>query len=380
MNKKDIDLVCGLLKHQGRNDLVALIRDGFGQIEETSQFGSYWNSVISSYVIFLETEKYLEAKKLSTQDKDIILNALLDLYPHGDSSPEITFLEFKILREIPEGYPEESIKNNEDDIVAFEHEVNIQYKFLLEQISKAEIKYKNNDLDGALTNVRSSIEAATFDIFKRITGEEIVGTGRLQDDYKKVKTLLNLAPENKTSNAAKQMVTSFVSAIDAIDEMANAMGDRHLRKVQPAAHHTAFCLNAAKTILNFLYSSLIFQYKEKNTIYTELVNFLDIDNNRILSKEKLLLQPKIKFIYGRCDVFTKNLLKNKLISEFDINSYRNNDIFFCFLEIFSETLTKNDMKFIIDKHSENNQACGLKIFMDKHQDLLPEEWKQDSPY
>lgn len=370
MSKRDIELICEILRHRNRTDLIGLISNGFGKLEETGFYGTYWNSTISNYIIFLETQKYLKAKDLSSVDKKTIFDALLEVYPHSDSNPEITSLDFKILREIPEGFPETGSQDNNDDTIAFEHGTNIQYEFLLEQIKKAEDKYNSSDYDGALTNIRSSIEAATFDIYKRITGEEIVGSGSLQDDYKKVKPLLNLAPENKTNIAAKKMVSAFITAIDAIDEISNAMGDRHLRKVKPEAHHTAFCLSASKTILNFLYSSLIYQYKQKNNIYVELINFLDTDNNRNLTKENLLQKTEVLFIYNRCDFFTKNILKNKLISEFEITSFRKSDIFFTFLDLFSETLIKKDILLIFDKHTENRQACGMKTFLEKYNEFI----------
>lgn len=376
MNKREIELICQILKHQNHEDLMVLIAGGFGKLDDTGQYGNYWNSSISHYSIFLETKKYLEAKSLSVEDKNIIFNAILDLYPHTDSAPEVISLDFKLLKDIPEGFLEQE-EVNSADIVAFEHDANIKYDFLIEQIHKAETKYLASDFDGSLTNVRSSIEAATFDIYKRITGEEIVGSGSLQDDYKKIKSLLNLAPEKKTSDAAKKMVSSLISAIDAIDEITNAMGDRHLRKVQPEPHHTAFCLNASKTVLNFLYSSLIYQYKQKDNIYNELINFFDTDYNRNLSKESLLLKTEVNFIYSRCDTFTKNLLKNKLINEFEITSFRRSDIFFAFLRLFSDTLTKKDIAIIIEKHLGNRQADGIKKFMEKHKLLIEEDEPKD---
>jgi len=366
MNKKDIDLLCKILTIQNQNDLVSIISSGFGLLEESDSYGSYWNSTISSYTIFLEIKKYFEAKEISEKNKNIILDALLEIYPHKDASPEIISVDFQLLKELPEGFSEEDYLINQDDLISFEHETSVKCKFLIDQIKKAESKYKNGDLDGSLTNIRTTIEAATFDIYKRITDEDIIGTGSLQNDYKKVKQLLNLAPENKTNISAKKMASALITAIDSIDDLSNQMGDRHLKKVSADPHHVAFCLNASKTILNFLYSSLIYQYKNKNSIYIEILKLLNKDDNRFKTKNKLLEIKEISFIYMRCDIFTQNLLKTKLVSEFEITNFRKSDIFFAFLDLFSEILSKEDINLINKKHKHNSQACGLEGFMKKH--------------
>lgn len=99
MNDKDIRLLRKLLKQEGRNDLAELLNGSLGSVNESNQFGSYLNSVISSYEIHAPLDKYFSLKKLSESDKKIILNLILDIYPHRDEFPEIVNIDIRLLRD-----------------------------------------------------------------------------------------------------------------------------------------------------------------------------------------------------------------------------------------------------------------------------------------
>ncbi|MCK9351632.1 MAG: abortive infection family protein [Candidatus Paceibacterota bacterium] len=366
MENEDIQIIKKLLEKQKRNDLQDFLNGAKSEVEQTGQFGSYMNSVISYFNIYLPLDAFVKSKSISTEDKKIILDAVLDLYPHGDNSIEIQGIFFLIRRDDSNINVLEMNKNDLElgEHAEFEKNIEIQYKFLKEQLAKSQKLFDKGDYSGVLTCVRSSIEAATFDIYRRITGEEIYGTGSLGEDYKKVKNLLNLAPENKTNAHAKKLTSSLISIIDSIDELSNQMGDRHVQKVIPERHHALLCLNSGRSVVGFLYSSLTFQYKEKNTLYREIIDFLYEGTNRFKPREFLLDQPKLKFIFSRCDEFTKGLIKKKLISEFEINHFKDNDVFFKVLELLGN-VTKKDITLVQNKCLGNNQ-CGL-----------PDEFKAD---
>lgn len=370
MENEDIKIIRKLLVTQNRKDLSDFLADANGEIEQTGQFGSYWNSVISFYNIYLPLESFVRSKTLSAEDKKVILDAVLDLYPHGDSGVEIQSIFFYIQRE-DQNKQVESEKTDLDlgDRIEFEKNIETQYKFLNSQLSKSGELFDKGDFGGVLTCVRSAVEAATFDIFKRITGEEIYGTGSLGEDYKKVRNLLNLAPENKTNAHAKKLTASLISIIDAIDELSNHMGDRHIQKVTPERHHALLCLNSGRSVISFLYASLIYQYKEKNTLYKELIDCLYEGSNRTEDCSTLLQKPKLKFIFSRCDEFTKGLIKKKLISEFEINHFKDSDVFFKALELLGNITKKEDITLVETKCSGNNQACGLTNFLTTYNHL-----------
>lgn len=372
MENEDIKIVRKLLITQKRNDLSDFLAGSNSEIEQTGQFGSYWNSVISFYNIYLPLDSFVKSKTITNEDKKVILDAVLDLHPHGDGGVEIQGVFFYIQRE-DENNKNYDTKTNDLELgerIEFEKNIETQYNFLNDQLAKSQELFDKGDFSGVLTCVRSSIEAATFDIFKRITGEEIYGTGSLGDDYKKVRNLLNLAPENKTSAHAKKLTASLISIIDAVDELSNQMGDRHIQKVIPERHHALLCLNSGRSVISFLYSSLIYQYKEKNILYKEIINCLYEGSNRVKSRECLLENPKLKFIFSRCDEFTKNLIKKKLLSEFEINHFKDSDVFFKSLELLGNINKKEDVTLVENKCSGNNQACGLNDFMTTYNHLV----------
>lgn len=141
-------------------------------------------------------------------------------------------------------------------------------EFASEQLTKCESKIKADDYDGAITNARSLVEDVIADIFKIVSGEELEKSGDLKNDYKKIKNLLNLAPEKHANDNIKQITVGFASIIDGIDRLSNQMGDRHRRQVKPERHHAKICVNSAKVIVDFLYDTIDFQMKRKNLLKT----------------------------------------------------------------------------------------------------------------
>lgn len=372
-NTEDIKIIRKLLETQGRKDLSDFLVDATSEIEQTGQFGSYWNSVISFFNISLPLESYLQSKNLTSEDRQLLLDAVLDIYHHGDDGIEIQGVFFYIKKEEAQYDPQVTQSVELGEALKFEKEIETQYNFFNSQMLKSQELFDKGDYAGVLTCVRSCIESATFDIYKRITGEEVYGKGSLAEDYKKIKSLLNLAPENKTNAHAKKLTSSLISIVDAIDELSNDMGDRHVQKVQPQRHHALLCLNSSRSILSFLYSSMIYQYGEKNILYKEIIDFLSEESatkfgsNRFKDKNTLLEDTKLKFLFERMDLFTKGLVKKKLISEFKVDSYKNSDVFFKALELLNDVIKQEDITQIENKLDGNTQACGLQNFLENYQ-------------
>ncbi|OGZ28564.1 MAG: hypothetical protein A2427_02365 [Candidatus Nealsonbacteria bacterium RIFOXYC1_FULL_40_7] len=99
MDNKDITTLIEILKHKRREDLSSLLKESLSEVEQSTQYGSRWNSVISSFLIFAPLDNYYKLKDLEEKDKKIILDSILEIYPIADGLPEITLMEFRILRE-----------------------------------------------------------------------------------------------------------------------------------------------------------------------------------------------------------------------------------------------------------------------------------------
>lgn len=95
MDKATIELV-KKLKSKNENDLANLLVNCRSAIEESDQYGSFWNKFLSSFIIYTPKEKYLKLSKLTREDIEKILQSVLDIYPKSEDL-EIGFLNFKLL-------------------------------------------------------------------------------------------------------------------------------------------------------------------------------------------------------------------------------------------------------------------------------------------
>lgn len=372
MDEQDIKIIIQLLEAKERKDLVGLLRGSVAEVEQTGQFGSYWNSIISYFNIYLPADAFIKSKSLAEADKKVIYDCVLDLYPLGNEGPEIQGVYFYVKRDDAneEDVGTETAELSLGEKIEFDKSISLQYEFFENQLAKCDELFSTKDYAGVLTCARTIVESATFDLYKRITGEEVFGTGSLGDDYKKVKSLLNLAPEKKTNAHAKKLTSSLISIIDALDALSNEMGDRHVQKAQPQRHHALMGMNAANAVVSFLYASLVHQYQEKDTLYQQIVDHLYKGSNRGRDRDSLLNDVEMQFVFSRCDEFTKGLIKKRLVSEFEINHFKDSDVFFKALELMGNIQKKEDITLIKKKCEGNSQACGLEHFLEQHAHLL----------
>jgi AbiJ N-terminal domain 3/Abortive infection C-terminus len=234
--------------------------------------------------------------------------------------------------------------------------------YALSQLKKCDEKIAKGDYDGAISASRSLLEAVFADIYARTTGDEISKGGSLMEGYKLIRGVLNLSDDKYANDSIKNILRSIASIIDGLDNLSNDMGDRHLRRVLPLRHHAQLCINAAKTIVNFLYDTLEVRFRGKENIYGQLIVSLDSDA-RLLTRDEMLNDKGIRHVYARTDPNIRNVLKHQLIDEYEIHSFRESDIFFAALRILRDELRSGDLKRIYDAHKDNAQACGLKPFL-----------------
>lgn len=252
------------------------------------------------------------------------------------------------------------INKKEESLISARNK--IDRDFSKEQIKKCRDKIKNNDYDGAITNARSLVEDVLADIYGKIRKEEMLKTGDLLKDYKQIKDLLNLSDDKFANDSIKSLLRGFNAIIYGLDSLSNQMGDRHRRMIKPIKHHSELVVNSAFTIINFLYETFYYQEKKKDDLIKELIKILDTDI-RFFSREELLEQKDIKKFLSKCDIFLKNIIKEWLIDNYEINHFKESDIYFSSLFVLFDSLNEEDVKKIFKRHKKNNQACGLKPFL-----------------
>lgn len=155
------------------------------------------------------------------------------------------------------------IKNNKviilsriDDVVEIKNENKIESEFSKEQIIKCEEKILNGDYDGAITNARSLLEDVVKNLYKKVTGKELISKGDLSKDYSELKKELNLSENTNVDSSIKQITSGLTSVINGLAAVRNKMSDGHSRETKPQKHHAKLVVNCAKTFVDFLYDTV----------------------------------------------------------------------------------------------------------------------------
>lgn len=134
------------------------------------------------------------------------------------------------------------------------------HAFIDEQIRKSELKIRDGDYDGAITNARSLLEAVLVEIERELDPQAGRYDGDLVKLYRRVQKLLNLEPGRADlQESLKQVLSGLASIINGVAGMSNRLGDRHVRAYKPAKHHALLVVNCAKTVVSFLFDTKAFQ-------------------------------------------------------------------------------------------------------------------------
>ncbi|MGG3940970.1 abortive infection family protein [Peribacillus psychrosaccharolyticus] len=71
---------------------------------------------------------------------------------------------------------------------------------------------------------------------------------------------MNLDPSDiKLDKALKEVLTGLIKVVSGISEIRNKRGDSHLVKSKIDRHHALMVVNAAKTVVTFLFSTYQYQ-------------------------------------------------------------------------------------------------------------------------
>lgn len=151
----------------------------------------------------------------------------------------------------------------------------LSHPFIDEQIEKCDGKVTAGDFSGAVTNARTLVEAVLLALEAQLTGVETGYDGDLPRLYKRVQKLLNLEPDRKDiSDALRAVLSGLSSIVHGLAPLRNKMSDAHPAVFQPSRHHAKLAVNAAKTLVDFLFDTYEYQrvrglLKPVNTVSME---------------------------------------------------------------------------------------------------------------
>lgn len=179
-------------------------------------------------------------------------------------------IEYVNKRPSYEGYQLELINNRvrvvdrAGDIIEcpnpFEGSEEDGHTFISEQIEKAERKVQEADYDGAITNARSLVEAVLLELDKALDPNAAEYDGDLTKLYRRVQKLLTLDPGRAdVEGPLRQVLSALASIVSGLSGLSNRVGDRHVRTYKPDKHHAVLVVNAARTLVNFLFDTHEYQ-------------------------------------------------------------------------------------------------------------------------
>lgn len=139
--------------------------------------------------------------------------------------------------------------------------IEISNKYIEEQVKKCKLKITDNDLDGAITNARSLVEAVMEFVLCTLGYEKPKHNGDLLKLYKEVKTRLNLHTHKDMSDTIKQILSGLNSIVTGIAGLSNKISDRHAREHIPLKKHAKLAVNSSFILCDFLLAEMADQKK-----------------------------------------------------------------------------------------------------------------------
>jgi hypothetical protein len=129
-------------------------------------------------------------------------------------------------------------------------------EYVRELSDKCEGKLSTGDLDGAITNARTMLEAVLLDLQDALLGTRDDFGGDLSKQFKSVAKELRI-DDTRTDldEHFKQVVRGLATIVHGLAPIRNKMSDGHARERKPAPHHARLVVNAAKTVAVFLVDS-----------------------------------------------------------------------------------------------------------------------------
>jgi len=257
-----------------------------------------------------------------------------------------------------------------------------------QQKGKLNIRLKNKDFDGAITASKTFLEGVFEDIHVILLGQKInTKCNDLRDKFNAIKKLLRLDPYRQSDEKIKSICGALSSIVSNIEDISNVNGDRHFSEITPRKYLASFVVKTSLNLAEFLYQRLKFLYKEYhpkriNVIYEHLVKILD-SPKRAFSKKSLLEDEEINSLLSNFekDPYVIRILISRFISDFEIENYRRNDIFFAALRIFSDYLEIDKVRAIFLKCKDNNQTWPpyghLVDFLEEIEKTKPEFINED---
>lgn len=139
----------------------------------------------------------------------------------------------------------------------------LTFDVIRETLKWCDDNIENGDYGSAITNAKTLIES----VFKELLNEFGQDTERF-DSFptlkKDVFNKLKMSTKNEDYDKSLiKVISGLHTTIDGINSIRNIAGNGHMAKAKPEEHHAVLVVNAAKTVVTFLFQTYEYQNSKK---------------------------------------------------------------------------------------------------------------------
>jgi len=240
----DIKKIRRVLISRNHANLADLLIHSEGELSESSTYGRYLYSTISTYYIKSPPKETDLLNALSAVDKKRIFDAVISVYPYRNHAPEIVNVEYQILFDFDVGdlSPETpAIKEVSRD-------------YIISLSNRALNDIENGDYDSAITKSRTLVEEV-FCFAIEQQNQKPNDNGKIDDLYKQVKKLYSMHQDAETDVRINNLLSGLNKIVDSISQMRNKGSDAHglgNRRINIKDYHARLFVNSARIVADFI--------------------------------------------------------------------------------------------------------------------------------
>jgi hypothetical protein len=97
--------ISAILRYRGHANLANLLARSSIDFDVSSQYGSYWNSLLTTAEIYAPLSDYDRLKTLSDQENDLILETIHEIWPPREEDMEIVDIAYRLDKDSLESVP-----------------------------------------------------------------------------------------------------------------------------------------------------------------------------------------------------------------------------------------------------------------------------------
>lgn len=242
---EDIEKIRRVLISRKQVNLADLLSHSVGELSESSTYGHYAFSTLSTYYIKSSPEVTDALNALGIADKQRMFDAVLCVYPHKARAPEIT--EVVYITDF------DSEENHSPETPAIK---TVSREYISDLSGRALKDIENGTYDSAITKSRTLLEEVfCFAIEKQ--NQIPASDGKRDSLYNQFKSLYNMHQNVELDSRINDLLSGLNKIVKAISLMRNKGSDAHglgKHRISIKDYHARLFVNSARITADFVLS------------------------------------------------------------------------------------------------------------------------------